>query len=234
MDKQALRERIWDDLEESGAARFPYPPHDRIPNFAGADEAADRLASVQEWLAAETLKSNPDAPQLPVRRRALAEGRIVYLAVPRLREADCFRELDPGRIADTDEAATIGGAADLGKQVGPDALPHVDLVVVGSVAVTENGARVGKGEGYSDLEWAILAESGLVDNQTTVVTTVHERQVVERPVTVEAHDVPIDVVVTPERVVRTKTPHSRPDSVDWDIVSPERYEAIPVLERLRE
>jgi hypothetical protein len=26
MDKQALRERIWDELEESGEARFPYPP----------------------------------------------------------------------------------------------------------------------------------------------------------------------------------------------------------------
>jgi len=26
MDKQALRERVWDDLEASGVARFPFPP----------------------------------------------------------------------------------------------------------------------------------------------------------------------------------------------------------------
>jgi hypothetical protein len=25
MDKQELRERVWDDLEESGEARFPFP-----------------------------------------------------------------------------------------------------------------------------------------------------------------------------------------------------------------
>ena len=44
MDKQSLRERVWDALEDSGDARFPFPPHGRIPNFAGADEAAVRSA----------------------------------------------------------------------------------------------------------------------------------------------------------------------------------------------
>jgi len=35
MDKQAVRETVWDAFEERGEARFPFPPHDRIPNFAG-------------------------------------------------------------------------------------------------------------------------------------------------------------------------------------------------------
>ena len=26
VDKQAIRERVWDDLEGSGVARFPFPP----------------------------------------------------------------------------------------------------------------------------------------------------------------------------------------------------------------
>lgn len=26
MAKQAVRERVWDDLEDSGVARFPFPP----------------------------------------------------------------------------------------------------------------------------------------------------------------------------------------------------------------
>ncbi|NIS34221.1 MAG: 5-formyltetrahydrofolate cyclo-ligase, partial [Actinobacteria bacterium] len=61
---QALRERVWDDLEEAGVARFPFPPHGRIPNFAGAEAAADRLAETPEWAAADAIKANPDAPQL--------------------------------------------------------------------------------------------------------------------------------------------------------------------------
>lgn len=232
MDKQSLRERVWDHLEDSGAARFPFPPHGRIPNFEGADAAADRLAECPEWADAATLKANPDAPQLPARRRALAAGKTVYMAVPRLRDERCFYRLDPAELADPDAAATVSGVADHAPQVGPDAVDRLDLVLVGSVAVSPDGARVGKGEGYSDLEFAVLTDLGLVDDGTTVATTVHESQVREG-VDPDDHDVPIDVVVTPERVVRTETPYERPDGVDWTALSDERIVEIPVLGRLR-
>ncbi|SNZ12403.1 5-formyltetrahydrofolate cyclo-ligase [Natronoarchaeum philippinense] len=233
MDKQPLRERVWDELEESGEARFPYPPHGRIPNFAGADDAADRLAATDAWQAADAIKSNPDAPQLPVRRAALRAGKTVYMAVPRLREAECFLRLDPAETDDIDHATTIGGSAEVGVQVAPEAMPQIDLIVAGSVAVTEGGARVGKGEGYSDLEYGVLQAFDLVDESTTVVTTVHERQVVDADVPVDAHDVPLDLVVTPDRTVETETPHDRPAGVDWTVLSEERIEEIPVLQTLQ-
>jgi len=231
MDKQALRERVWDDLEERGVARFPFPPHGRIPNFAGANEAADGLAETPEWQAAEAIKANPDAPQLPVRRRALRAGKTVYMAVPRLRDERCFMELDPEAIDDTDAAATISSADDYARRVGPGGLPTIDLIVCGSVAVTEAGARVGKGEGYSDLEYALLREAGLVDDVTPVATTVHDRQVVEESVEVEPHDVPMDLIVTPERTIRTEGAHEKPTGIDRDALDPERTEEIPVLAR---
>ena len=233
MDKQDLRERVWDALEESGVARFPFPPHGRIPNFEGATAAADRLAELPEWRGAGTLKANPDAPQLPARRRALDEGRTVYMAVPRLADERCFYRLDPAALDDTDAAATVSNVDDHAERVGPTAVASVDLVLVGSVAVTTDGARVGKGEGYSDLEFAVLTELGLVDSETTVATTVHEQQVREESVPVDDHDVPLDIVVTPERVVRTDAPHERPTGIDWDALSDDRIAEIPVLERLR-
>jgi len=98
MSKQALRERVWDDLEASGVARFPFPPHGRIPNFAGAAEAADRLAERPEFVDAQTIKCNPDAPQRPVRRRALEAGTTLFVAVPRLSEPECFLELIQGPL----------------------------------------------------------------------------------------------------------------------------------------
>ena len=231
MDKQDLRERVWDELEASGEARFPFPPHGRIPNFAGAGEAADRLADTDAWREAEAVKSNPDAPQLPVRRRALREGKTVYMAVPRLREAECFVELDPVVLKDTDAAATVSGMDEHGRQVGPDAMPPIDLVVSGSVAVDGSGNRVGKGEGYSDLEWGVLSELGLVGAETPVVTTVHELQVREEDWTTDAHDVPMDRVVTPERVVETGA-SGKPEGIDWEALSAERLEEIPVLRDL--
>lgn len=235
MGKEAIRERVWDRLEDQGVARFPYPPHGRIPNFDGADRAADRLAGTREWTDAAALKANPDAPQLPVRRAALQAGMSVSMAVPRLREAACFYRLDPTEITDLDHAATIGGAGECGKQVEPTGLKPIDLVVVGSVAVDERGGRIGKGEGYSDLEFALLAEVGRLDPATTaVVTTVHELQVLDDPVPVAPYDVPLDLVVTPSRVIRTETALDRPTGIDWTALSPERIETIPVLEQVRE
>lgn len=236
VDKQQLRERVWDDLADSGEARFPFPPHGRISNFAGAEEAADRLAGTPEWTDATTVKANPDSPQRPVRRRALEAGKTVYVAVPRLREEECFLKLDPAEIDDVDRATTIEGSAELGEQVGPAGMDRIDLVVCGSVAVTAAGARVGKGEGYSDLEYALLREVDRLDSETPVVTTVHERQVVdvEGELPVEPHDVPMDLVATPERVLRTDTDYNRPAGIRWDALSGEKIDEIPVLERLRD
>ncbi len=231
MDKQDQRERIWDELEESGVARFPYPPHGRIPNFENAADAAERLAATPQWQDAAVIKSNPDSPQLPVRRRALREGTVVYMAVPRLREEKCFLRLDPTEIDDIDHAATIGGSAELGTQVGPEEMSAVDLIVAGSVAVDETGGRIGKGEGYSDLEFALLREFGLVDDETTTVTTVHERQVVDETIPTTPLDVSLDVVVTPERTIETGA-GAKPAGIDWNALDEERLEEIPILKRL--
>jgi 5-formyltetrahydrofolate cyclo-ligase len=234
MDKQRIRERVWDELEDSGEARFPFPPHDRIPNFAGADAACERLRELDAWQAAETIKANPDAPQLPVRRAAMRAGKTVYMAVPRLRDEKCFLRLDPAAVDDIDDATTVGGSAEAGVQVGPEEMPAIDMIVAGSVAVDHRGGRIGKGEGYSDLEFGVLREFGLVDDGTPTVTTVHEMQVSEDPLPTGSHDVPLEWVLTPERTIETDSPAAKPSGIDWGTIDAERRAEIPVLDRLAE
>jgi 5-formyltetrahydrofolate cyclo-ligase len=232
--KQVLRERIWKRLRARGAGRFPFPLEDRIPNFRGAEAAAARLAALPEWRRARRLKCNPDAPQRAVRLRALEDGKEVFMAVPRLRDARCFLRLDPRRLRGRlSRAATISGASALGEAVTPDALGHIDLVVAGSVAVGRSGARVGKGGGYSDLEWALARELSVVDDETPVVTTVHDLQVVDVAIPMTAHDVPVDVVVTPTRVIRTRRRRPKPRGIRWDELSEAQVAAMPVLAALR-
>ncbi|WP_159903330.1 5-formyltetrahydrofolate cyclo-ligase [Salinirussus salinus] len=230
--KENLRERVWGELEESGEARFPFPPRGRIPNFAGAEQAAERLAGTDVWNNADVIKSNPDSPQRPVRRRALEAGKVVYMAVPRLRDEECFLRLDPDEIDDIDHATTIGGSSELGEQVGPEEMEPIELIVSGSVAMTEDGERVGKGEGYSDLEFAILREFGLVDDNTTTVTTVHEIQVVDEAVPTTPQDVPIDWLFTPERSVRTEAADDKPVGIEWGLLDEQRRDEIPILRRI--
>ena len=233
VDKATLRERIWDELDESGHARFPFPPHGRISNFAGSDAAAERLAELDAWRNADVIKANPDAPQLPVRRAALRAGKILYMAVPRLRDEACFLRLDPERIDDIDSATTVSGCSRFGEQVGPDGMAPIDLIVSGSVAVNERGARVGKGEGYSDLEFAILREFGLVDDETVTATTVHPIQFVDEVIATGSHDVPMELVVTPDRTVRTNAGDDKPAGIEWAALEESRFEEIPILSELR-
>jgi 5-formyltetrahydrofolate cyclo-ligase len=217
--KQEVRERIWDLLENEHASRFP-GARGRIPNFRGAERAADRLAELPEWEAANVVKSNPDSPQLPVRRHAHKEGKTLYMAVPRLAEAKPFVLVmgDP----------TIKRVLAEGRPVGLDELEPVDVIVCGTVAVNREGVRIGKGGGYSDLEFALLVESGLVGDETTIVTTVHDLQLLDEELPETDHDFRVDVIVTPTAVVRSPSSR-RPPGILWDHLDDEKRATIPVL-----
>jgi 5-formyltetrahydrofolate cyclo-ligase len=215
--KDAVREHVWALLERERVARFP-GARGRIPNFRGAEAAAGRLAATAEWRAASVVKANPDAPQLPVRRRALAEGKTVYMAVPRLREEKPFLELAG------DATIRARGA----QPVALDEVQPVDLVVCGSVAVNRDGVRVGKGGGYSDLEFGLLVERGLVGGDTALATTVHPLQILDAALPETAHDFRVDVVATPESVLRPGSTR-RPPGILWEDLDSEKIESIPVL-----
>ena len=229
--KQTIRDRIWTLLEDRHAAAFP-GARGRIPNFIGASAAADRLAATDEWRSARVIKCNPDAPQRYVRLRALREGKVVYMAVPRLRQARCFWELDPRRLRDLRAAASIGGAAKAGRAVDPRKLPHIDLVVAGSVAVSRTGARVGKGGGYSDLEYALCRAMGCIDDRTHVATTVHPLQLVPGALPETEHDFRVDLIVTPERILRPRRSRPQPGGIVPGDLTREIRENVPVLRSL--
>lgn len=197
----------------------------------GAEAAADELASQGVWQRAAVLKCNPDSPQLPVRRRALTEGKVVYMAVPRLAEPKPFWRLDPERLpVAPHQAASIKGATRHGEAVGLNEMDPIDLVVCGAVAVERGGARLGKGGGYSDLEFAIALEAGLIGDRTTVSTTVHPSQLVDDgSIPLTEHDFPLDLIVTPEETIPTHTRLPRPPGVLDDHLEAEKSDAIPVL-----
>jgi 5-formyltetrahydrofolate cyclo-ligase len=227
-DKQDVRERVWRELRSVGAARFP-GAQGRIPNFTGAEAAARALADLDEWRAADVLKSNPDSPQLPVRTAALEAGKRVYMAVPRLADDKPFLLLDPERIAEPPRrAASIKGASSVGVHAALRDIPHIDLVVCGTVAVNRRGVRVGKGGGYSDLEFALLSEVGAIDYRTVVATTVHSVQVLDEELPETSHDFRVDLIVTPDDVIRCRRAH-RPRGIVASHLDADKAAAIPVL-----
>jgi 5-formyltetrahydrofolate cyclo-ligase len=234
--KAALREEVWAAMKAARVARFP-GAEGRIPNFTGAEAAAERLRGLAAWQAAGTLKANPDSAQLPVRQRALEDDKVVYMAVPRLAEREPFFALDPARLSEPPrKAASISGASRSAQRVTLAELDPVDLVVMGCVAAGEDGARLGKGGGFADLEYALATAAGLIGPATVCVTTVHELQV--RPagtIPLTGHDVPVDFIVTPERVIDCRSQHGpQPEAgIRWADLTEEKIAAIPLLKALR-
>jgi len=225
--KQKARERVWTLLERESAAQPGV--HGHIPNFVGADQAAARLVELPAWGAAGVVKSNPDKAQLSVRVRALNEGKLLYMAVPRLATPKPFYLLDPAALTTPFEtAATSGGAANAARTIGVEEMRPVDLVVCGSVAVNRRGVRVGKGAGYSDIEVALLTEAGLIRPETVIVTTVHQLQVVEDELPETEHDFSVDLIVTPDEVIECGLPR-RPAGIVADHLSTSMVREIPVL-----
>jgi 5-formyltetrahydrofolate cyclo-ligase len=234
--KADLREEVWAGLGAGGVSRFP-GPQGRIPNFIGAEAAAERLRGLTPWKTAMTVKANPDSPQLPVRQRALEDGKAVFMAVPRLAGDAPFFRLDPAKLpVPPRQAASIKGAARHGELVTLDELEPVDLAIVGCVAVSADGARLGKGGGFSDLEYGLAYDAGLIDDRTVMVTTVHESQVLDSGRIPETdHDFRLDVIVTPERVINCAGKRRRDvrPGIRWHELTDAKIAAIPTLGRLR-
>jgi 5-formyltetrahydrofolate cyclo-ligase len=232
-DKQNIRERVWRTIESSpGIRRFP-GAQGRIPNFVGAEAAAERLAQLAEWSLARVLKLNPDSPQLPVRARAIDDGKLLYMAVPKLASDTPFFALERARLGvPALEAASIDGASQHGVPTRLEQMSPIDMIVCGTVAVNASGVRIGKGGGYADLEFALLTELGLVGDRTVIATSVHDLQVLEHELPETEHDFRVDLIATPTRLIRCPRTR-RPPGIVWADLDAEKIASIPLLAKAR-
>ncbi|XP_047385682.1 methenyltetrahydrofolate synthase domain-containing protein isoform X4 [Sciurus carolinensis] len=175
----------------------------------------------------------------PLRPRACVgqSKKTLLVPTPRLRTG-LFNRITPPPGANKDmlrKCATSQGVRSFSVPVGLDASVLVDLVVVGSVAVSEKGWRIGKGEGYADLEYAMMVSMGAVHEGTPVVTIVHDCQVVDFPEALLGdHDLTVDYILTPTRLISTGCRRPKPAGITWSKISREMLEKIPVLRSLRE
>ncbi|KAJ7380479.1 hypothetical protein OS493_008941 [Desmophyllum pertusum] len=186
---------------------------------------------------AKTVKVNPDKPQEWVRYKTLDERKVLLVPTPRLRTG-LFNRIVPPSGANTamlKRCATREGITNYSTPVGLEHKVNIDLVVIGSVAVSSKGYRIGKGEGYADMEYAMMVTMGAVNQDTVIVSTVHDCQVVDIPDELnDEHDLMVDYIVTPTRIINCEGDRQRPTGIQWSKVTPQMLKEIPVLKDLRE
>ncbi|XP_032245672.1 methenyltetrahydrofolate synthase domain-containing protein isoform X5 [Halichoerus grypus] len=236
VSKQDIREQIWDYMESQNLADFPRPVHHRIPNFKGSYLACQNIRDLEVFARTQEVKVDPDKPLEGVRLLALQSKKTLLVPTPRLRTG-LFNKITPPPGATKDilrKCATSQGVRNYSTPVGLDSRVLVDLVVVGSVAVSEKGWRIGKGEGYADLEYAMMVSMGAVSQGTPVVTIVHDCQVIDIPeALLEDHDLTVDYILTPTKVIATGCERPKPTGILWSKISREVMGKIPILRSLR-
>ncbi|MCP8617373.1 5-formyltetrahydrofolate cyclo-ligase [Salirhabdus salicampi] len=230
--KHELRDEKWTVLEEKKLGRFPFPIRGRIPNFKGAEAAAKYVIGLMPFKQAQVIKINPDAPQLPLREQVLKQGKTLLIPTPRLKAG--FIKIEPHNVPDGEErrAASLSHMKSYGSEIPLTDIPMIDLFVVGSVAVQTDGRRIGKGEGYADREYAILRELG--NPEIPVITTVHSVQITDEHFLFEPYDLIVDYIVTEAGVQHIKKQYPKPSGINWDIVTKEEMDDMPVLRELWE
>ncbi|GAA0342760.1 5-formyltetrahydrofolate cyclo-ligase [Bacillus carboniphilus] len=228
--KQDIRERIWTYLEENKLGRFPFPLKGRIPNFKGAEKAAHFVTTIPGYKDAKVIKVNPDSPQLPIRAQALRDGKTILVPTPRLKAG--FIMVKPEWVPAGGErrAASLSHIKSYGKEIPLTDIPPIDLFFVGSVALQQDGRRVGKGEGYADREYAILRELG--NPAIPVIGTVHSGQLTDVDVPRDPFDLTVDWIATESELIETKTPYPKPEGIQWELVTEEEMNEMPVLKEI--
>ncbi|GIY79775.1 methenyltetrahydrofolate synthase domain-containing protein [Caerostris darwini] len=234
--KESIRQQIWSYFETSNIARYPIPAYNRIPNFAGAEKACSKVKKLKEYRTAKIVKVNHDTPQKHVRFLTLQGSKRLLVPTPHLREGLLNWILvspKAGKHSLRESSTCLGFKSSLKLKL--DTKIKIDLVILGSVAVSPKGHRIGEGEGFADMEFVMLATTGAVNSETVVVTIVHDCQVLDSmpDELFGEHDVPVDIILTPTKLIRCKPRLPKPTRIIWSLLSEEKIAQIPILEEFK-
>ncbi|HWH25474.1 MAG TPA: 5-formyltetrahydrofolate cyclo-ligase [Pseudolysinimonas sp.] len=155
------------------------------------------LAELVTRLHARTVTAYLSLPEEPPTRGFVAWAREEQIAVlvPVSREDGLLDWVRVGAEAGSPESQDwLGMPTASGDHLGPDALADADLMLIPAAAIDREGMRMGWGRGYFDRTLDAAA------TRPPAYAVIFDDELVET-VPREAHDLPVDGVVTPTRIV---------------------------------
>lgn len=154
---------------------------EQLPEFVSSDTIASYVATKEEVQTQQII------------RDALNEGKRILVPKVVSRKELLFSEIKDMTDLEVRGFGLLEPKLDLIHEVP---LREAKVIIVPLVAWDERGYRIGHGKGYFDRALANLSEN-------LKVGLAFEAQRVDR-VPEEEHDIPLDVVITEERIVRLK------------------------------
>ncbi|KAJ1525401.1 hypothetical protein ONE63_010216 [Megalurothrips usitatus] len=237
--KVSIRKEIWTRLQAEGVVTTTNIFLNRIPNFKGAEEASQRFAETDEFFKAKSICINADRAQEKIQYLTVQAKKSLLIQIPLLIRKGYVKAIQAPEDLSEDQIQKLTSRSAIGKhgktvQLSEDR--KVDIVIMGSIAVTKQGKRIGKGAGFADIEYAMMLKLGMLKPETIVVTTVHDSQVYESLPSelFKDYDVGVDLIVTPTQVIRVSPKPPKTTGLNWSLLSGRRLKIFPILRQLRE
>lgn len=238
-DAKYMRIQTWEALRKVARpdSRFSWDFAEFITDYEGSEQGAERIAAMDLYQKAKVIFITPDNNLEKLREIAFRDKKTVVMTNYGITRG--FFLIAPGMIPEGKEevASLLDGVGRYWKHQSlaqlRESVGHIDLMVTGASTVTPGGIRFGKGHGYFDLEWAMTYTAGLVDVHTPVIGAGHDCQVVDAEVEVQPHDTAIDYIVTPTRVIQTRSEYPKPTcGILWSALEPQMRGQIPPIQEL--
>lgn len=233
-----IRQQIWKKLKDVAKpdTRFHLNFAEVIPDFEGSEAATDRILEMQECKDAEFLFITPDNCLVDLRRRLIEQEKTFIMSTYGIYRG--FLLIEPGMVPKGAElyAAWLDGMEHFGRPILLEEIAkhgQIDFLVTGASAVSIDGVRFGKGHGFFDLEWGMFTDLGLVGEETSVVATVHDCQVVHEKLHPSETDILVDHIATPGKLHTVERRAKRPHGVIWNLLEPKQIEQTPPLQELQ-
>ncbi|KAF9735104.1 hypothetical protein PMIN06_001449 [Paraphaeosphaeria minitans] len=246
--RQLIWQRVYKELLQHAKpdSRFHYDFLSFTPDFRGSSAAVDRLVQLPCYQAATTILATSDGSLEALRCRALHDGKKLLVGTYRLRRG--FVLLSPQSIAEAElqAASWLDGMErpGIGRHLSLAQLQEegvkVHLCVFGGLAFNTRGVVVWEGQSLFEVQWALLHDVKVVQEQVPVVAVAHGCQVLdeaelglERIKPGKAAEVQCDYIVTPERIFEVEGAVKPCSGVDFDAVDSAALENIPPLQELK-
>lgn len=213
--KFTIRKKVWECFHNHCLVTFP-KPHGRIPNYVGMEDTTMNLLQLPAFTAAKSIAVFTDKALTSARELVIDSSKDLYVPFPRFQRCLMKKIV----VNESDDVKTLVSRWGIhrGENVGIYDGVTVDMLIVGSVGVSKEGYRVGRGQGFEDLEFAVFKEYKVINEDTIIVTIVHDLQVLDSlPRDLfKKYDMPVDVIITPTRTIVVENKLPRPAGVFWD------------------
>lgn len=207
-DLQRRKQFLRDDLTRQGGG---------VPAVVSG-RAAEQLRRHPGYKAASRIFVGPSAFLHQVRINCLLDGKELIMPGPGLK--DGFYRFRPNSIAfrDLPRAVTVKGMGRFAAKMTRQDLTRLSLslLITDAVAIDTGGGRLGDGQGFFDLSYAIFAAHGTLTDRATVMVLALPEQIVAESLPCASWDVPVDFIITGDTVQSIAAAPPPPRRIYWD------------------